>query len=246
MNWKKYLALWGMVALLLIPFTNITHANSAEPPSFTIIITQPPEDLVISLQLGGNEIKSVELRKDQKAWEAYYRFFYGMSPIEKYKMDGASLVVSTKEDQWEMELPIETFDTYNNVLTLDIENQTLTMGTVAWRTPLLVGLRVISTLLLEAIVFFLVGYRKRNSWLVFLGVNLITQGGLNLMITGPMVGSYWMYGYILGEIVIVVVESNAYARLLKEQSRRRAILCAILANLVSLVLGGLLLAYLPI
>lgn len=94
-------------------------------------------------------------------------------------------------------------------------------------------------------MFFLLGYRQRRSWLIFLAVNLATQGCLNAMLTGPNLGPYWMFAFLLGETLILGVELAAFVGLLRER-RNRAPLYAIYANLASLLAGGLFLAYLPV
>lgn len=95
----------------------------------------------------------------------------------------------------------------------------------AWRTPLLVALRVTLTLLLEGLVFLLFGYRTRRSWLAFAAVNLLTQGGLNALITGPGSSAYFVFGYGFGELVVMAVETAAFACLLREHGRGKARPC---------------------
>ena len=53
-------------------------------------------------------------------------------------------------------------------------------------------------------------------------------------------------GYVLVEIVVFLVEMAVFALTLREHGKRRAALCALGANGASLVLGGLILTYLPI
>lgn len=234
-----------LVISCLIPIA--TYANSAEPPSFTIIVSNAPKDLSLSLQFPNKgEMEGILLKKEQKAWESYYRFFYHMSPSRSIQLDGCMLIVKSAEKSFQCSLPVITFNRYNNFLTLDMETETLSVGQPKFRVALLVIMRVILTLLIEGCIFFLFGYRKKQSWIAFLAINIITQGGLNAMLTGPGMGSYWIFGFIFGEILVLAIELIAFIYFMKEFKKRRAVIYTVVANVFSLVLGGLLIAYLPI
>jgi len=236
-----------IIILLGISFPTIIYSNSAEPPSFTIIASNPPEDLSLSLILSDeSQIEGIKLDKETKAWETYYRFFYHMIPSGRDKLEDAELVVESSEQNFKISLPTETFKTYNNLLTLDLDAESLIIGQSPLRVPILVTMRVVLTLLIEGIVFYLFGFREKRSWLIFLVINLITQGGLNAMITGPGIGSYWIIGFIFGEIIILIVEMIAFISLLKEHKKSRRAIYTITANLASLILGGILISYLPV
>lgn len=236
-----------MFVLLAITFPSITYSNAAEPPSFTIITRNPPEDLSLSVQYSEErQSHAIELSIEKKAWETYYRFFYHMIPSGRDKLEDALIIVESSENNFQISLPSETFSMYNNLLTLDMETETLSIGQSPLRLPILVGLRVILTLLIEGVIFFLFGYRQRRSWFIFLTINLLTQGGLNAMITGPGIGSYWMIGFIFAEILILAIELIAFTSLVKEFKKSRTVLYTIAANIASLVLGGFLISYLPV
>jgi hypothetical protein len=244
---NRVLVLFIAAVLLSISLPTAVYANAAEPPSLTVIVSNPPDDLSLSLQLSGmSQSEAVVLRKERKAWETYYRFFNHVSPSGNDSLDGATLVVRSGDQSFECALPAGTFDRYNNLLSLDLKTESLTRGQSPLRVPILVAMRVALTLLIESVVFFLFGYRKRRSWLAFLAVNIVTQSGLNAMLTGPGIGSYWMIGYIIGEIVVIAVEVAALTCIVKEFRKRRTALCIVAANVASLILGGLLITYLPV
>lgn len=248
MTRKGRILAMGLLALLLLPgLTAAAQANAAEPPGLTVLVSNPPASLSMSLRLAGSPAgASVTLREERVAWEAYYRFYYHAFPRDADSLEGAVLQVQSSEGDFSCPLPDTAFATYNNLVTLDLRTRTLSTGQPAWRTPLLVVLRVTLTLLLEGLVFLLFGYRTRRSWLVFAAVNLLTQGGLNALITGPGSSAYFVFGYGFGELVVMAVETAAFACLLREHGRGRAALCAVAANAVSLLAGGLLLHFLPI
>ncbi|MEG2896333.1 MAG: hypothetical protein RR887_12235 [Niameybacter sp.] len=244
---KRIITIMMMILLISTFAATATYANSAEPPSFTVMVTNPPKDLSLSLQFQGEgEADGILLNKEQKAWEAYYRFFYHMSPDRKRELEGAILIVESQEKRFECVLPAATFNHYNNLLTLDMDTESLSMGQPKFRVSVLVVMRVVLTLLIEGCIFFAFGYRTKQSWLTFLVVNGITQGGLNAMLTGPGIGAYWMFGFVFGELVILALELIAFTYFVKEFKKSRSACYVVVANAMSLILGGLLIAYLPV
>ena len=169
-----------------------------------------------------------------------------MKPFEDNKLNGAVLIVESREGNFECDLPFDTFQKYNNILTLNMKTESLIAGQFPLRVPILIALRVLLTLLIEGAIFILFGYRQKRSWLAFFIINILTQTGLNAMITGPGIGSYWMLGFIFLETIILIVEIIAFINILKEHKRGRAAIYAVAANLASLILGGLLITYLPV
>ncbi len=237
----------AVATLLWLSFPVAVCSNAAEPPTFTIMVSNPPDDLSLSLRLPNDrETEAIVLQSERRAWETYYRFFNSLSPSRHDSLNGAVLVVQSSERSFECPLPAATFRSYNNLLTLDLETGNLTVGQSPFRVPALVALRVLLTLLIEGAVFFLFGYRKRRSWLAFLAVNLVTQGALNALFTGPDIGSYWMIGFVVGEIVVLAVETATLVGIISEHTRRRTVFFVLSANAASLLLGGQLIARLPI
>ncbi len=103
---------------------------------------------------------------------------------------------------------------------------------------------LLPTLLIEGALLFAFGYRSRRSWLVFLLVNLVTQGGFALYLAVTVlnhgVSGWSLIFYIPIEVIITVVESLLYRRLLTERSWERAVGYAIVANVCSATVGALL------
>lgn len=104
---------------------------------------------------------------------------------------------------------------------------------------------LIPTLLIEGVLLLLAfGYRSRRSWLVFLLVNLVTQGGFALYLAVTVlnhgVSGWSLLFYLPIELIITVVESLLYRRLLTERSWERAVGYAIVANVCSATVGLLL------
>ncbi len=236
-----------LVSLFVVMFSLTAYGNAAEPPGLTVIVSSPPEDLTLSIRFAdGSSTDAVELQKEKKAWETYYRFFYGMVVSTRPTLKDATLVVQSKEKSFECALPEVAFSQYNNLITLDFDHESVTAGQPQFRIILLVAMRVIFTLLIEGLVFFAFSYRKKASWIVFLIVNLITQGALNMALSGPNFGSYWIIGYIFFEIIIFITEMLVFAFILKEHRKSRGIVYALAANYASLIIGGVMISYLPV
>jgi hypothetical protein len=234
---KKLLPVF-LVLLLFVPClnTSVCLANSAEPPSILIIVTNPPEDLEISLGTDDNKA----FRADKKLFESYYVFY-------SFQTAGYEIKVTTGNTVFYVALdaPLQK---YNNIFTLDLKNQTLTPGEAPLRSFLLVSMRVILTLILEATVFFLFGYRWKRSWIIFLVINLLTQGALNIWLStySIPVNSYIILLLFFGEIFVLTAEMIGFLVLIKEHRRLRTAFYVLVANLVSLVAGGYLIMMLPV
>ena len=81
-----------LAALLLIAFTLLSLqsaalANAAEPPSFIIIVSNPPDGLELSIPSGAPGAEPYVLQKTVKGWESHYRYFYGGDPDSGRRKD---------------------------------------------------------------------------------------------------------------------------------------------------------------
>ena len=186
-------------------------------------------------------------------WEGYYRF-YGRWDIDPEGLTGARLVAETGGESFALPIDPTGFARYNNLITLDVGARTLTQGQPWWRQPLLVVLRVALTLALEGLIFYLWGYREKRSWIVFLMVNLVTQFGVNIAIlcflpaASRTYDAMWAKVLLYGpmEVLVILLEAIALPLLLKEQRKRTAVGCAVMANILSWFLGSVLLSVLPV
>lgn len=241
--------LFSLLLLIFLPVT--AGANAAEPPCFVVVAENLPDDFALGLRLSDDtEFPPDEIWIRQKGWETYFRFQYGVAETDYLH---STLVCSTGGETFELALPDTATQGYNNILKLNLADRTLTLGLSPWRTVLLAVLRVLLTLLMEGLVFFvLFRYRARRSLLVFLCVNLATQIFLNVMIctntnlVADAYGSYWRLLFYFCEFLIFLSEAILLPSLLREHTKLRAVLSALTANATSLVLGGWLLSNLPI
>lgn len=255
---KKVLGLMlGLILCLGLPVT--ASANGLESPCLTVLVPHPTWKLSLTLEFDtGTSLKPLVLKREGKVWEVYYRFnYYDLRGAWDYgpdSLEGAQLLVDTGKETFSLPVDPEGFTTYDNLITLDLLGRRLIYGEPWWRQPLLILLRVGLTLALEGAVFYLWGYRQQRSWLVFLLVNLVTQGAVNVCIhfLFPVaVDSYramvlGMFFYTPIEIAVLLVELLAFVLLLKEHSKRKAAGFAAAANLLSWFVGGFFLTVLPL
>ncbi len=228
----------GILLAMILPATAL--ANSAEPPSLVILVKNPTDDLTIELVSNENRPEAVARRV---AWEGYYAFYSRDMKAD----DQHTFKVTTKGESFEctLDAPLKG---YNHVYTLDLANQTLTAGKYPLRSALLVSIRLLLTLMLEGILFWLFRFREKKSWLVFLAINLMTQGALNLWLNhgGPLMPNYLIFSLIFGEIFVFAAEMLAFPIFIKEQKKRRVLIYTFTANLVSLIAGGYIISVLPV
>ncbi|WMJ76017.1 MULTISPECIES: hypothetical protein [unclassified Sedimentibacter] len=242
-KYKKFIGtiVFAIFTLLFaFSFEFIGYGNSAEPPSILIIVPNATDEMSIKLNLEDGEH---EARVTDKVIEKYYAFY---SSAMFKNTNVYSFIVSTGEDSFEVELdkPIKN---YNNVYTLDLKSHTLTEGKLLSRSVMLVSMRIVLTLVIEAAVFWSFGFRDKKSWKVFLIINFVTQGALNIWINSfTPITSYVIFTLIFGEFFVFIAELFAFSLFCREHGRLRKILYVSVANFASLILGGYIITVLPI
>lgn len=227
-----------IVLLLLISITEC-FANSAEPPSIIIITSDSPEDLIVSF-IVENEVFVAE--KHHKLNEYYFTSYdidisNFKSYIVKFESRGGVFTYDLNG----------RFNRYSNIFTLDYSAKTIYEGKSIIRSAVLIALRIFLTLMIEGIIFFLFKYRDKYSWFVFLTINLITQGALNIWInTASPFENYIIVYLIYAELFILIFEMIGFAVFIKEKKKETTIIYVLIANIASLVIGGIIIPMLPI
>lgn len=113
--------------------------------------------------------------------------------------------------------------------------------------------RLILTVLIELGVAWLFGFRKKELLLVIIAANVVTQAAYNLALQGiynargPWAAAFWAFAL---EPVIFAVEAAVYCLLFnrfggEEVRRRKIVLYALAANVVSFAAGFLLSKVIP-
>lgn len=262
---QRLFALLAAVVLTVVMSLPVC-ANAAAGPDFTVLITGAPEDMTVTL-VTPDGVRA-EMRSLRRGWESCFRLYYdhlfeAMNGDARYTYESIAVMEKTAAQSslhmvsesagldFTVPMPHANQMQYNHlaVMTLDAENSTAVTGSssyMVWRNVLLVILRVSATLIIEGVIFFLMNYRTRRSWMVFVIVNLVTQIFLNVTLTGNyLAAGYWELGFFFLEALIFLTEAVLFACLLREHSRIRGAVTALLANAASLACGWVLLAYLP-
>lgn len=252
--WAGLLA--GMLVLLL-PVA--AWANSAEPPSLTVLVRGGPEDLRVAVRVtDGESVREEELELVERPGARYYRWYDTLTPwvLENWYHMGPEVEVSllARGEGVDLEVPLENPPTehyvpYARLQTLDLEKGALLPGErPLWWMVLKIALRAGATLLLEGLVFWGFGYREKESWITFLVVNLLTQAFLNAVLIGQGAGPYEGLALLLFfvEPVVFLGELVLLCVFIKEKKRGFTALYSLFANLVSLALGWWLIDLFPV
>mgnify|MGYP003291207412 CR=1 FL=1 len=240
----RKLSAFVFILFLILAFPVSVSANAAEPPGMIIIVDDAPDNIELTLELAEEPEYEVRTRQTKKNWEVYFRLYY---PHEPGILNGAVIRVESSEKVFTCPIPTDAKSRYNNLLTLSYEDETLTTGQRWWRQPVLTAVRITLTLLVESLVFFFLGFRSKRGWVVFLLVNVVTQGWLNYIINSSAFSSgYWLIGLYLAEFVIFIAEAIVFLLAVKEKKKWQRLLYAVIANAASLTVGILLINHLPI
>lgn len=236
---KRFILVIALSMMMILMLTTIALANSARGPSLVILINNPPKDLSITLISTGNQPERVW----RVAWEGYYAFYsLGRQTNDKY-----TFKVTADGQSFECTVDSPVLGD-RCVYNLDIPNHKLTLGTYPFRQAILVSIRVVATLLIEGMIFRLFGFIQKKSWIIFICINLITQGYLNFWLNNENLLNLHYIGLSLfmGEIIVFLVEMILFPLLICEHKKTRSVGYAFTANFVSLIAGGFLISLLPV
>lgn len=126
---------------------------------------------------------------------------------------------------------------YNAVISYDMSSGVIEEEKVQERIPISsYAVTLIITLIIEGVIYTFKWFKfekncKRNI-VCILFTNIFTQILLYISL------NYWIFGIIIAEITILVIESVVYALIFKSKSRSISVSYAVLANLASFFLGG--------
>jgi hypothetical protein len=235
-----------MISLLLIitlAFPLSTFANAAEPPIIIILIPDVGLDVKATIESEEAQLHG-EVR--EKKFETYVRFYRHELQENESLSKNVVFVFDTNKGEIIIEHQFQSMS-YNQLYTLDIKNKTLIKGKSLTRDLSLIGMRFGLTLLIEGSVFFLMAYKQARTWILLFVVNLLTQGSLNYSITMSWIDNgYILFGFVIMELLILVIEWIALLLLVKEGKKIKLWLTITLANILSLFLGGYLILNFPL
>ena len=205
---KRFLTFGAVFLLLAVLMPVRVYANSAEPPAMVILSVNAPSDTQLVFNYGDGSDRTVE--KSLRLWEKCY-FLYYWDFVDNNNNDEVvyctKVTVKSSEKSFELDLPdVISGGSFSCVWTLDFNAETLTENISPLRAPLYMLLRVMFTLIIECGFYYLIGYRKKDSYITFIAVNIITQMFVNFVINGgslDIFGSYKSLIYIGMELLKV-------------------------------------------
>ena len=104
------------------------------------------------------------------------------------------------------------------------------------------------TLIIEGLILILFQFSLKKNWRPFLTINILTQVLLNFVVFGTMYSLGYLVAllvYIPFEIVILILETILFTKHLTQHSKLRRRAFAIIANILSFLLGIIVLLYFP-
>lgn len=215
------------------------RADSLPIPGIRIAVNRPPEDLKIEFLLADG--KWYPGSKYTDPWDTYFEY----SDWELDKNIPGAIRASYAGQSVQIALP-QVKGGYAYLYGLDLKTQILTPYKLPPLAFTLALPRLAVTILCEGIVFFLFGFRQLRSWIIFVGVNILTQGMFNIFLYDIRVGEFGLILLIpFIELVIIAIETSVIAIRVREQSVMRRILCPILANIASFLLSFVVANILP-
>lgn len=244
---KKHVIILFVLLFSLMMFVSDTKANSAEPPMVWILIPGTYDHIDGVLVVDSIVIKGWV---NENKTESYIRFYYGSIPDfnRQKEIDGsdATFFITLDNKQYMIQTDIRGSG-YNDLYTFDVNNLRLIKGKTFARDATLISLRLFSTLILEGLVFFIMGYRAKRTWMLFLLVNLLTQGCLNILLNSDRPENvYMLFVLMIAEVAIILVEETVLLITVKEGKALKLFVTILLANLLSLFLGGWFILNLPL
>ncbi|MDE7302375.1 MAG: hypothetical protein K2N60_03540 [Oscillospiraceae bacterium] len=247
---KKVLIFVVAFLMLAVLMPMRVYANSAEPPAMVILSVNAPSDTELIFTYSDGRTYAVE--KNLRLWEKCY-FLYYWDFVDNNNNDKVvyctKVTVKSSEKSFELDLPdVVSGGSFSCVWTLDFDSEALTENVSPLRAPLYMLLRIMFTLIIECGFYYLVGYREKNSYIMFITVNLITQMFVNLVINGGSLDIFYSYTpliYIGMELLVFIFEMIVLPAKVDEKKAGWTLLWTFTANTVSMVIGGIALLFVP-
>lgn len=216
----------------------------ARPPALTFLVYGAPKDTQMRIIMHRRgETFSVPVELETRLWEKQYRLYReSVWQIREwfgnaYDFKDAELVFIDGSDERHVPIPdgLLTPRADEEYLSYYFRSGKLAYGLPLWRAPLLMSIRILLALVIEAFFFYRAGYLLRSSWIKFFCINIITHGLLALMCNGWIniqPGAYALFFIAL--FLAFTLEMVLFLLIVDEQDSNRAANFLAKANLVSM------------
>lgn len=255
MNKTKRIGISILAAILLLCSPVMAALPPYYPPVLTVLTLHAPDDLTVTIIIKKeNKTIPVEAEAKHRVWEWQHRLYRAEARQIKawygnhIDLKDAELVFTGGGETRAVVIPDEmlTVRGAEDYVTMDWQTGQLSRGLPGYRTPLLYAMWIGIAVLIEGVFFFCYGFRKGKSWLMFLLINLVTQGLQHTLAAGMNLTPYMRSIYVGSIPVLILVEMVAFVMLVDELPRDKTITFAVVGNLVSQAALGVLLPVLPV
>lgn len=244
--------LWMMV----IP-AHAAMGGSYHPPAVTLITTNAPADLQITMELHKRDgtIIPTQLQKKTRGWEQQFRLYreavYGIAQWygNDYDLKDSRLILSSGGQERVIPLPQELTDLtdMNNVLILNYRTGKVTLGAPVWRMPLLAVIRVLGAVLVECLIFRLYGYMEKKTFLLVGGVSAVIHGLLFWYTAGWLnFDPRSIVAYLVFLILALFVQVLVFITFVEEYDKNRTFSATTSACLASVAVTTAVMVFLPL
>jgi hypothetical protein len=237
-KYKKTATIIVMALILTVIVAPLCLASSQEPASITVVVPNAPDDIDITLNTADGKVKGYKVDKFMESQFHFYSFncrkdtLYTINVSFGNVSEVVKLAITTKP--------------YLNLYELDHKKLETKKGVSKNRVYLYTALRFTLTLLIESFIFYIFGFRKKKSWFIFLLINFIVLGVFNIWISSYAAPDFYMIMIlILGAVFVFLVKGVSMVMLIDEKMEMKVFSSAMIASLLSIILIGVMMPYMP-
>lgn len=241
------MALCVLIIMFLLPQISMAIPPPVYP-SIAIVVVNAPRDLSIQFKIND---KWINADIDRRAWETYF-FCVGDTRIyDAPNMKLSSIRVDYADKCFDIALPIDSWDG-EFLYTLNPHTGSLIEGEYSGRTMILILLRLVGLLTLNAAIFYFLGFRTRKSWQYFTWTHLFTQFMIATLFTftddAEYAAVYFGFYLLFGLITLLMIFAQDFILYQKttERSMKYRVLYILFNKIMSIGLLILIAQYLPI
>ena len=262
MKIRKVIAVILVAVIISLAMATPVHAMvTPGSQELTIVVINAPVDLAMQivydgeLETDGTFRVEENGRRSSRAWETYYRFSLSSEPQGVWPYEEITVLISSGEyGEFEITIPVPSWHFRREfAIRLDLETQTFSPAYSHGRNLIIALCWLIPLFAADSLIFFIFGYRNQRSWRTFVQKNLIMHGIfvgfwflLHLFLIPTIIGILFAPVLLFIWVAKLIVEVTVFKRDVVEKSKKRAVLCALLMNLIGAFILILLGMYVPL
>jgi hypothetical protein len=237
-NYKKIAVIIAMTLVLIFILAPICLANSNVTPSIIVIVPNAPDDIDITLNNKSGRVYGYKVDKFMESQFYFYNF--------DCRKDTEYTINVSYGNVSEVVALAATSGPLLNKYELDYKNLVVKVGVSGKRVALYTTLRIILILLIQSAVFYLFGFRKKKSWLIFLLITIAIQSIFNMWYSSYAAPVFYMIMILIfGAVFVFLFEGIAMVMIIHEKREMKTFACVMIANLLSFILIGLMIPFMP-